>query len=260
MKIMPIFSRRAYIQTLFLSALILFFAGCKSTELSQKSSVEIVTGDTSHLTYKLPAPRVVGSKSVEESINGRRSHRDFIDKALLVDQLSQILWAAYGVSQPKPQLPFLRGGLRTAPSAGALYPLEIYVLVGNVNGIEPGLYRYVSQEHKIVRTIDKDLRKELCAASYNQQMIAAAPVVLFYSAIYSRCTDKYGRRGRERYVCMDLGHSAENVYLQAEALNLGTCAIAAFNDKLVTKFLQLPKEEEPLYIMPVGYYLNEAGL
>ncbi len=252
--------KRAIIQQLILSTLILFFAGCKPTEQSQKSKAEIGNGDTSHLTYKLPAPRVVGAKSVEESINNRRSHRDFIDKELTVDQLSQILWAAYGVTKPRADYPFLRGGLRTAPSAGALYPLEIYVLVGKVNGIEPGLYRYVSQDHKIVRTINKDLRKELCTASYNQQMIADAPAVLFYSAIYSRCTSKYGSRGRERYVCMDLGHSAENVYLQAEALNLGTCAIAAFNDKLVSKFLQLPKEEEPLYIMPIGYYLNETGL
>lgn len=259
MKIKTLFRKRVIIQTLVLSTLILFFAGCKSTELSEKSSA-VILNDTNHLTYKLQAPKVVGPKSVEESINGRRSHRNFIDKELSVEQLSQILWAAYGVSLPKPQLPFLRGGLRTAPSAGALYPLEIYVLVGKVNGIEPGLYRYVSQEHKIVRTINKDLRKELCAASYNQQMIAAAPAVLFYSAIYSRCTSKYGSRGRERYVCMDLGHSAENVYLQAEALNLGTCAIAAFNDKLVAKFLQLPKDEEPLYIMPIGYYLNETGL
>jgi len=260
MKIMPIFRKRAIIQMLILSTIILIFAGCKQTELSQKAGTGLVNRDTNQLTYKLPAPQILGAKSVEESINARRSHRNFIDKELSIGQLSQILWAAYGVSLPKPQLPFLRGGLRTAPSAGALYPLEIYVLVGKVNGIEPGLYRYVSQEHKIIRTIDKDLRKELCAASYNQQMIATAPAVLFYSAIYSRCTSKYGSRGRERYVCMDLGHSAENVYLQAEALNLGTCAIAAFNDKLVAKFLQLPKEEEPLYIMPIGYYLNEAGL
>jgi len=245
---------------IILFIIIFFLAGCKPTEQSQKSKAVIENSDTSHLTYKLPAPRVVGVKSVEESINTRRSHRNFIDKELTVDQLSQILWAAYGVTKPRSDYPFLRGGLRTAPSAGALYPLEIYVLVGKVNGIEPGLYRYISQDHKIVRTIDKDLRKELCTATYNQQMIADAPAVLFYSAIYSRCTSKYGSRGRERYVCMDLGHSAENVYLQAEALNLGTCAIAAFNDKLVSKFLQLPKEEEPLYIMPIGYYLNETGL
>ncbi len=147
---------------IFSSILILFFAGCKPTEQSQKSKEEIGNGDTSHLTYKLPAPRIVGVKSVEESINTRRSHRDFIDKELTVDQLSQILWAAYGVTKPRSDYPFLRGGLRTAPSAGALYPLEIYVLVGKVNGIEPGLYRYVSQDHKIVRTINKDLRKKSC--------------------------------------------------------------------------------------------------
>jgi len=156
-----------------------------------------------------------------------------------------------------PDRPALRGGLRTAASAGALYPFEIYVAVGNVKGIEAGLYKYISEEHKIVRLIDKDIREELCAAALGQKMVQEAPATIAYSAIYERMTKKYGDRGRDRYVCMDLGHSAQNVYLQAEAMNLGTCAIGAFIDEKVAEVLQLTAEEEPLYLMPIGYYYRQ---
>jgi len=101
--------------------------------------------------------------------------------------------------------------------------------------------------------ITGDIRSELCIAALEQPMIKEAPVSIVYTAVFSRTTDKYGQRGRERYVCIDLGHSAENVYLQVEALGLGTCASAAFIDEKMAIVLQLPKEEEPLYIMPIGY-------
>jgi len=210
------------------------------------------TGDAP-LTYILPSPNTDGKVSVEKAMAVRRSHRNFQDRELSAEQLSQILWAAYGITQPRTDRAFLRGGFRTAPSAGGLYPFEIYAVVGKVKGIKPGVYRYISQEHKIVMTIDKDVREELCAASLGQAMVKEAPLVVFYSAIFSRMTGKYGDRGRERYVCMDLGHSAQNIYLQAEALHLGTCAIGAFTDRRVIQVLQLPEEEEPLYLMPVGY-------
>ncbi|MDR3002140.1 MAG: SagB/ThcOx family dehydrogenase [Fibromonadaceae bacterium] len=197
-------------------------------------------------TYKLPIPKTDGNTSVEKALANRRSHRNFQNKAISIDQLSQILWAAYGTTSPN--------GLRTAPSAGALYPLEIYAIIGNVEKIEPGVYKYIPEEHKIVRTINKDVRAELRKAALGQEMIEKAPVSVFYSAIFSKITDRYGERGSERYVHMGLGHSAQNIYLQAEALQLGTCAIGAFTDSKVKQVLQLPAEEEPLYIMPVGYY------
>ena len=210
--------------------------------------------ESTPLTYILPSPKTDGTVSVEKALANRRSHRHFLDKALSAEQLSQILWSAYGVTYPRPDRPNLRGGLRTAPSAGARYPFEIYVIVGNVEGIEPGVYRYISEKHKIVRTIDKDVRGELAVAALGQFMVKDAPATVFYSAIFSRMTERYGDRGRERYVAMDLGHSAQNIYLQAEALGLGTCAIGAFTDSEVSRILQLPAEEEPLYMMPVGYY------
>ena len=222
---------------------------------SNTDSIPVVDlNDPSLLSYSMPLPQTNGAMSLEKAIAQRRSRRNFEDKELSIEQLSQILWAAYGVTSPQPNHPKLRGGLRTVPSAGALYPFEVYAVIGKVNGVEPGVYKYVADGHKIVRLIDKDVRKDLAVAALSQIMVENAPVVIFYSAIFERTTQKYGDRGRERYVCMDLGHSAQNVYLQAEAMGLGTCAIGAFTDKSVSEVLQLPQNEEPLYLMPVGYY------
>ncbi|MCL2560721.1 MAG: SagB/ThcOx family dehydrogenase [Rikenellaceae bacterium] len=201
----------------------------------------------------LPQPRTDGAVSVEKALNNRRSHRHFQDRELSQDKLSQMLWAAYGITQPTPNRPASRGGLRTAPSAGALYPFELYVAVGKVAGIEPGVYRYIADGHKMVKVIDEDVRAALSAAALGQKMVEDAPASLIYTAIYSRMTERYGERGRERYVYIDLGHSAQNVYLQAEASGLGTCAVGAFTDDAVTEVMRLPQEEAPLYIMPIGY-------
>ena len=236
-----------------LFALVFFsLAAFKYAEGEQPDSKLVkVEGDT--LTYILPAPATAGTMTVEQALAERRSRRNYTEQALSAEQLSQLLWAAYGVTNPR-QSPALRGGLRTAPSAGALYPFEVYAVVGNVEGVEPGLYKYDAKEHRIIRTIDRDIREEFAAVALNQSFIKKAPVSIFYSAIFSRMTKKYGDRGRERYVCMDLGHSAQNIYLQAEALGLGTCAIGAFHDEQVAKLLKLTEEEEPLYIMTIGHY------
>jgi len=214
---------------------------------------EIVNiSDGAPLVYALPAPNTDGEVSVESALANRRSHRSFQDKALSQEQLSQILWSAYGVTLPRPASPAQRGGLRTAPSAGALYPLEIYAIIGNVDGIEPGVYKYDSGEHSIKQVIAGDVRAELSAAALNQSMVREAPLTVFYSAIFNRTTDRYGERG-VLYVYIEVGHSAQNVYLQVEAMGLGTCAIGAFTDDTVRELLNLPAEEEPLYLMPVGY-------
>lgn len=205
------------------------------------------------VTVVLPEPVRRGAVSVEQALQDRRSVRSFSPESLGLADVGQLCWAAYGVNRPLPGTQdFLRGGLKTAPSAGALYPLELYVFTGRVAGIEPGVWRYRTETHDLVRIRDGDRRSELAAAALGQRFIAEAPASLVWSAIYRRTTGKYGDRGRERYVPMDAGHSAQNVYLQCAALGLGTVAVAAFTDDRVGLAAGLAPEEEPLYIMPVG--------
>jgi len=209
-----------------------------------------------HLFMKiieLPDPKLSSDYSVEEAIHNRRSVRSYQEMPVSLQELSQMLWAAYGINKKIPNGPaFLRGGLRTAPSAGALYPLDIYVVAGEVKDLEAGIYLYDSENHKLNMTKKGDFREDLSNAALGQMMLAKAPFSLVYSAIFERTTKKYGKRGRERYVMMDLGHSAENIYLQAASLGLGTCAIGAFTDIKIKQLINMTKEEEPLYLMPVG--------
>lgn len=202
---------------------------------------------------ELPKPAYNSDTSIEKALKERRSIRKYKDKPLSLSEISQILWSAYGITKPIKDGPsFLRGGLKTAPSAGALYPLEIYVVAGNVTDLPAGVYKYKPDGHKLVKIADGDRRIELYKASLNQDWVKEAPASIVYSAVFSRTTEIYGKRGQERYVCMDLGHSAENIYLQAVSLNIGTVAIGAFYDTKVKVIVNMTKEEEPLYIMPIG--------
>ena len=198
-------------------------------------------------TVDLPDPRFQSDHSIEEVIKNRRSVRSYSSEQVTLGELSQILWAAYGITKKIPGGPsFLRGGLRTAPSAGALYPLEIYVVAGDVKDLEDGIYLYDSENHKLKQLQIGDKRDELTSAGLDQMMLSRAPLSLVYSAIFKRTTKKYGERGRERYVMMDVGHSAENVYLQAGAIDLGTCAVGAFSDLQLKMLINMTQEEEPL--------------
>jgi SagB-type dehydrogenase family enzyme len=202
--------------------------------------------------FSMPSPRHSSGMSLEEVLLKRRSVREFRNETIKLEDVSQILWAAYGITSARSHPASLQGGLRTSPSAGALYPLEIYLVAGKVNGLEQGIYRYKADGHKLVLSAPGDIRKELAEAALSQNFITDAPASLVFSAVFSRTTGKYGTRGKERYVCMDLGHAAQNVYLQATALGLATCAVGAFTDKMVSNALMLPDNEEPLYIMPIG--------
>ena len=191
----------------------------------------------------LPEPRYDSNVSVEEAILQRRSERDYTSQALTLQEVSQLLWAAQGITDPR--------GYRAAPSAGATYPLEIYVVVGNVEGVAKGIYRYEPEAHQLLKVVSGEQRGALAQAALNQQFIAQAPVNFVITAIYERTTQRYGERGI-RYVHMEAGHAAQNVYLQAVALNLGTVVVGAFHDNQVKEILNLAEDEEPLYIMPVG--------
>ncbi|MCC4769633.1 SagB/ThcOx family dehydrogenase [Methanosarcina sp. DH2] len=174
----------------------------------------------------------------------RRSVRRYAERDLSETVISRFLWAAQGISSKE--------GLRTSPSAGALYPLEIHAVIGEGNGFEPGIYRYIAEEHTLTQEIPGDMRERLSRAALSQPMVRQAPVSLIISAVYPRITSKYGKRGI-RYADMEAGHAAQNVYLLGVELGIGTCAVGAFDDEEVKKVLKLPANEEPLYILPLGY-------
>jgi len=184
--------------------------------------------------------------SLEEAIARRRSVRDFTSEPISQSQLSQILWAAQGITDTS-----LR--FRAVPSAGATYPLEIFVACGG-NGVEEigdGIYHYNIDNHALTLHHKGDVRIELARASLGQEFIYEAPVDIIICALPQRTTLGYGSRG-ERYVHIEVGHVGQNIYLQATALGLATVAIGAFYDEPVREVLRLDKQYKPLYIMPVG--------
>jgi SagB-type dehydrogenase family enzyme len=188
---------------------------------------------------KLPKPRTRGGISVEEAIKARRSVRSYAPTDISMEDLSQLLWACQGVTDE-------RRGYRAAPSAGALYPLEVYVVKSD------GVFRYVPDTHSLEAISGRDVRRELAAAALGQGFVAQVPVDIVICAVHSRITSRYGQRGI-RYTDMEAGHAAENLFLQAEALGLSSVAVGAFNDASVARVLGLPDDTKPLYILPVGH-------
>ena len=192
---------------------------------------------------KLPDPIYNSKISIEETLKNRRSIRQYKNTSISIPQISQLLWAAQGITSPQ--------GFRTAPSAGALYPLEIYLVSGNIQGLASGIYHYSPKEHALELLIKGDKRNALSDAALAQSDVQSGAADIIITAIYARTTNKYGERG-ERYVHMEAGHAAENICLQVVSLGLGTVTIGAFNDTEVQKLLKLPEGEYPLYIMPIG--------
>ncbi|AMM53060.1 SagB/ThcOx family dehydrogenase [Pyrococcus kukulkanii] len=191
---------------------------------------------------KLPEPRLTGEMSVEEAIAKRRSIRRYRNESLTLQELSQLLWAAQGITEPNRKF-------RAAPSAGATYPFEVYVVVGKVKDLEPGIYHYDPFSHSIKLIKRGDFRRALQKAALNQAWVGSAAIDIVLVAYYERTTKYYGERGR-MYVHMEAGHIGQNIYLQATALNLGTVAVGAFYEDQVAEILGV--DGVPLYIFPVG--------
>ncbi len=191
----------------------------------------------------LPEPSCDGLIAVEKALSSRRSVREFARGPLTLSQVSQLLWATQGTTDP--------AGLRTAPSAGALYPLEIYLVAGNVTSLDAGVYKYTSRRHALRLTTAGDRRAQLAAAALGQDWMQDAAAVLVIAAVLARTGAKYGARAR-RYVHMEVGHAVQNVYLQAAALDLGTTVVGAFWDARVKAVVGMAREEEPLALLPVG--------
>ena len=191
----------------------------------------------------LPGPVTTGEASLESLLQQRRSVREYRDAALDLPAIGQLLWAAQGITDPR--------GLRTAPSAGALYPLELYVVAGNIEGLTPGVYHYHPDRHQLQQTLPGDQRDLLARAAHGQSWVRTAAAVIVITAVYERTTGKYADRGI-RYVHMEVGHAAQNLFLQAEALDLATVVVGAFEDDAVAALLGLPGDAQPLMLLPVA--------
>ncbi len=186
----------------------------------------------------LEKPKPAGSMSLEEAIATRRSKRDFSLQPLSLEQIGRLAWAAQGMESG--------GRFRNTPSAGATYPLELYVVTGD------GMFRYLCSKHALEKISGTDLRAKLASAAWGQAFIEVAPLTAVFAAEFERTTNRYGERG-VRYVYMEAGHAAQNVHLQAQAMGLGSVAVGAFNDDAVSKVMSLPGHLEPVYMVTIGY-------
>lgn len=195
----------------------------------------------------LPPPKTEGTVSVERATRQRRTTRAYRSQILSLHQLTQLLWSAQGITED-------RGFKRAAPSAGALYPMDVYAVVGrdSVQQIEAGVYHYEPAEHILSRITQGDVRDRVAGAALSQMWMARAPINLVITAEYNRVTAKYGKRGI-RYALIEAGHIGQNLFLQAEALGLKAGIVGAFHDRELVEILKIPLSHEPLLIMPAGY-------
>jgi SagB-type dehydrogenase family enzyme len=208
-----------------------------------KETMNIDALEVSNMSIKLPEPKMKGAMSVEESLAKRRSVRSFSPEPISLSQLSQLLWAAQGITN--------RNGFRTAPSAGALYPLDIFIAAGSINGIKPGIYKYIPEEHVLKQLSSGDRRDDLYKASLYQEPVRNGAAVIVVTAEYERITGKYRERGI-RYAHIEVGHAVQNIYLQAVSLDLGTVIIGAFHDEEIQKAMNIKSRYRPICVMPVG--------
>jgi SagB-type dehydrogenase family enzyme len=199
-------------------------------------------------TITLPLPSELRKDALSSALKSRRSVRSFVSGSLDTEQVSVLLFAAQGVTHPR--------GLRTAPSAGALYPLELYLAAGEVADVPPGVYKYEPKNHRLRLVREGDARQELVDAALGQSWMGQAQCMVAVCAVYARVTGKYGARG-EQYVHFEAGHAAQNLALQAVDLGLGTTVVGAFRDGQVQQALGAPDQEVPLMLLPVGIAGNE---
>jgi SagB-type dehydrogenase family enzyme len=194
---------------------------------------------------KLPEPDTKGTMPLEKAIAQRRSCRDYLAEALTQEEMGQLCWAAQGKAPSTSS--GQAGRFRTVPSAGATYPLEVFVALGE------GLFHYLPNEHYLEELTAEDIRGKIAAAAWGQEFIAEAAATFIMAAEFERTTGRYGQRGI-RYVFMEAGHAAQNIHLEAEAMGLGSVAVGAFNDTAVSKVLKLPTNLEPVYMVVAGRY------
>lgn len=189
---------------------------------------------------KLPEPNK--ETCLSQLLLKRKSVRKFKKEPLRLSELSQVLWASYGLINKRRHV---------VPSAGATYPVEIYLVVRDVEGLKPGIYKYNNQEHLVQLVKEGDYSRDLARACLDQLWVKEAPVNIILVALHEKTTSWYGERGF-RYIHNEAGHIGQNIYLMATEMNLGTVAIGAFNDSEVLKIIGLDAKYIALYVFPVG--------
>jgi len=197
--------------------------------------------DNSTGEIKLPNAKIAGKVSLEEALSKRRSVRRFEEKDLTIEEIGQLLWAGCGLNAD-----VKKRANRTAPSAGAIYPMQVYSIT------KDGFYRYIIETHSLKLIKKGDLRQGLSESALGQECVEIAPLSIIITGDYQKCAVKYKERA-ERYVHIEAGHIAENIHLQAAALNMGSVPVGAFDDNALKKLLELSEKETPLYIIPIGY-------
>ncbi len=216
--------------------------------MTQKETPEINNNAAEELNensyFDLPPIKTDGTMSLEQAILQRRSVRNYKDEPISLEAAAQILWSAQGITEPT-------RGFRASPSAGALYPLSLYLVSGNVQGLAPGIYRYLPEKNSLRLVKEGDLREALYQNALYQDSVRQAALIVIIAADYNITSARYGHRS-ERYVHMEVGHAGQNIYLQATALNLGTVAIGAFDEQAVKNISKIRDNEIPLYLMPIG--------
>jgi len=196
---------------------------------------------------KLPEPSSAGGPPIWETLARRRSVRDYGGGSMPLATLSQLLWSTHGITAKAGRV-----GLRNAPSAGACYPIDAYAVVNNVAGLEPGLYRYLPEEHSLIQMRAGEVGREITKAALGQKMCHRGSVTFVWVAVVPRTTGRYGDRGH-RYIFLDAGHVGQNMYLAATALGYGCCTIGAFDDDAMNAALGVDGEvETTVYAASVG--------
>jgi SagB-type dehydrogenase family enzyme len=207
--------------------------------------MQIARAADSTAVIPLPPPARSGVISLEQLLSQRRSIREYSPDSLALSELSQLLWAAQGITSPE--------GLRTAPSAGATYPLEIFAVVQRVHGLNSGVYHYQPRGYELESVSNRDPADGLSRAAFGRLTVTASAVSIIVVSVTERTAAKYGDRAH-RYVILEAGHAAQNVLLQAEALGLAAVPVGSFDDAAVQDLVE--SRAEPLYILCVGRRLR----
>lgn len=198
-------------------------------------------------------PEAGDAAALERVLEARRSIRTYTDEPVTRAEVEALVWAAQGVTLSPEEAGRIDGqGLRAAPSAGATYPLEIYVVADRVDGLEPGLYHYLPADNRLERVrAPAELAQPVAEAALDQRVVATAAALVVLAAVVERTEARYHDRA-ERYVMMELGHAAQNVLLMATARGLGGCPVGAFDDQALASVLELPDDQHPYYVLTVG--------